>query len=471
MKRSYFALLLCLLVLLSSCAESGNTGSSVSVSTSGQTAAESAEMVPPPEDATSMSEIGGEIEEDMLLSEDDMPDEIRSVALGDIAAVHIITSSDDTITREAYIDCAISVVDPSGTYETVSGVDCTIKVRGHSSSRGEKKPFNFKFSSKQELLGLGEGKKWALLANMYDKTQLRNLLAFGFADDIGMPYVQQSTFVDVYLNGEYLGIYQLCEPVDVDETKVDIDEEGNEALLELEPRGGYSNDHWMRSPHYGLVLGFNAPEEPTDTQLAYYKEFLGLAEQAMASGDYSQVCQYVDVNSFANAYIVQELFKQVDYNLSSTRFYIKEGKLYEGPVWDFDLSSGNCSSYLYPEYNNKGTTGLSWQGLHCVGLWNQYLFRYEEFEQLVCDRLQELQPVIVNLYEDNELGRSQIDAWLDEYREDIERNNELWPTDVRGNGYEHTPVDGTYDGEIRFLRDWLKNRNQWLLDHYCGGET
>ena len=61
---------------------------------------------------------------------------------------------------------------------------------------------------------------------MYDKTQLRNLLSFNFAHDIGMAYVQQSTFVEVYLNGEYRGIYQLCEPVDVDKTKVDIDEDG-----------------------------------------------------------------------------------------------------------------------------------------------------------------------------------------------------------------------------------------------------
>jgi len=77
--------------------------------------------------------------------------------------------------------------------------------------------------------------------------------------------------------------------------------------------------------------------------------------------------------------------------------------------------------------------------------------------------------VIVNLYEDNELGRSRIGAWLDEYREDIDRNNEIWSTAVRHSSYEHSPVDGTYDGEIEYLRDWLKNRNQWLLDYYCGG--
>lgn len=387
-----------------------------------------------------------------------------------IPAVYIATTQDTTITRSSYVDCSITIMDPTGTYDTIVDSDATIKVRGHSSSQGAKKPYNFKFSSKQELLGLGEGKKWCLLANMYDKTQMRNQLAYEFADDIGMPYIQSSTFVDVYLNGEYCGLYQLSEPVDVDETKVDIDPDNNEFLLEIEPSAGYSNDAWITSPYYGFILGYNEPEEPTDDQRAYLKEFLRTAETAMSSGNYEEICKYVDVDSFANAYIVQELFKQVDYHTTSTRFYVKEGKLYEGPVWDFDLSSGNCSSYLYPDYHNKSTTGLSWQGLHCVGIYNQYLFRCDEFKALVASKLTKFQPIIVNLYEDNELGRSRIDAWLDEYRDDVERNNEIWTTKTAANSYEHTPVDGTYDGEIEFLRDWLKNRNAWLLDHYCPAE-
>jgi len=513
MKKSFFVLILCLMVLAASCAAPGTTGSASSAQKPVQDPVEdtlppaveepddgsdvSADPKPDTSDGETAPDTGdgsadtsipdgengdpdGESPDDVPPAEvpedGETPEEPEDtgipvpqpIAPNGIPAVCITTAPDTDITRSKYVDCAVAVVDPTGAYDTVSDMECTIKVRGHSSSQGEKKPYNFKFSSKQELLGLGKGKKWALLSNMYDKTQLRNLLSFGFANDIGMPYIQQSTFVEVYLNGEYQGIYQLCEPVDVDETKVDIDEEGNEALLEIEPRGGYSNDHWMKSPRFGLLLGFNAPEEPTDDQRAYYKEFLGLAEDAMASGDYAEVCKYVDVASFANAYLVQELFKQVDYTTSSTRFYIKEGKLYEGPVWDFDLSSGNCSSKLYPEYNNKDTTGLSWQGIHCVGLWNEHLFRYDEFKQLVRDRLTQLQPVIVNLYEDNELGRSRIDAWLDEYRDDIDRNNEIWSTKVKYNAYEHTPVDGTYDGEIDFLRDWLKNRNQWLVSYYCG---
>lgn len=494
MKKSILALILCLMVMISACAVSDGDELVSSGQPPGQdvvepvsppadeSAGDPADTLPDSNEGSSASDkepdssaSNTNVDVPAAEGEAEQPPEESDPALpaapNGIPAVFITTAPDTEITRSGYVDCAIAVVDPTGTYETVSDEESTIKVRGNSSSQGEKKPYNFKFSSKQELLGLGKGKKWALLSNMYDKTQLRNLLSFEFARDIGMPYMQQSAFVEVYLNGEYRGLYQLCEPVDVDETKVDIDKDGNEALLEIEPRAGYSNDHWITSPRYKLLLGFNEPEEPTDEQRTYYKEFLGLAEDAMASGDYARLCEYVDVESFANAYIVQELFKQLDYNTSSTRFYIKEGRLYEGPVWDFDLSSGNCSRGLYPEYHNKDTTGISWQGIHCVGLWNQYLFRFDEFKQLVSDRLMELQPVIVNLYENNELGRSRIDTWLVEYREDIDRNNELWSTAVRHSPYEHSPVDGTYNSEIGYLRDWLRNRNQWLLDYYCGGEV
>lgn len=524
MKESFFVLVLCLLMLISSCAvsndnEPGSSGrepvqgsvEDMSTPTDEDPTASSSfsaditpnepgsETLP---DASEISSAGNTPDSSTDISssdvesgnpDSDIPDDdptiedtenepspedpnntytptLQPSAPNGIPAVFIVTAPDATINRDEYIDCSVAVADPAGTFDTVIDENSTIKVRSHSSAHGKKQPYNFKFSSKQELLGLGKGKKWALLANMYDKTQLRNLLAFNFANDIGMPYVQQSTFVEVYLNGEYRGIYQLCEPVDVDKTKVDIDKSGNEALLEIEPRAGYSNDNWIRSPRFGLLLGFNEPEEPTDAQRAYYKDFLAAAEAAMDSGNYAELCKYVDVESFANAYIVQELFKQADYTTSSTRFYIKEDKLYEGPVWDFDLSSGNCSTSRYPEYNNQDTTGLSWQGIHCVGLWNQYLFKYEEFRQLVKDRLAALQPVIINLYEDNSLGRSRIDAWLDAYREDIDRNNELWSTRKKASSYEHTPVDGTYDGEIAFLRDWLKNRNQWLIDYYCAGK-
>ena len=379
--------------------------------------------------------------------------------------VYITTEND--LKRSTYVSCVITVHDPSGVYDDVYDTESTIKIRGHSTSAGAKTPYNIKFDSKVELLGLGKGKKWNLLANLYDKTQLRNALAYDFARETGMEYTSNSCFAELYFNGEYRGLYQICEPVDVSPTQVDIDTENNEYLMELEPYAGYSNPYILTTPVLKIILGYNEPDPPTQEQRAWLRDFMREAENALLSGDYDAVKEYVDVESFARCYIVEELFKNVDYAVSSTRFYVKDNKLHEGPVWDFDLSSGNCSSTYYQAYNNVGGSGLSYEGLYCVGLFNQHLFRYEEFTQLVSDLYRELQPVIVNLYEDNELGLNQIDRLLEECRSEIDRNYTLWSLKKGYGSYEHKPVDGTYDGEIAYLKDWLKMRNLWLYDRYC----
>jgi spore coat protein CotH len=245
-----------------------------------------------------------------------------------------------------------------------------------------------------------------------------------------------------------------------------LDTKSNEFLLEFEPWPQYSNPEWIVTPRYHITLGFNDPESPTEEQRKYIEDFFDKAEKAISTSDFEEISKYLDIQSFVDAFIVQEFFKQVDYATSSTRFYIKDGKLYEGPVWDFDLSSGNCSSTYYTGYNNVSTTGLSWQGDYCYGIWNARLFRCKEFEQLVKERYKELQPLIVNVYKDNEIGKNLIDSLLEEFRDDIDRNYTVWSTKAVYSELEKIPEDGTYDSEIAYLRDWLENRNAWMCERY-----
>ncbi|MDD4124587.1 MAG: CotH kinase family protein [Eubacteriales bacterium] len=385
---------------------------------------------------------------------------------GGIPRVYITTLNNDRVHRTTYYQCSIIIYDPSGEYTTITDSEGAIKIRGNSTSVGAKTPYNIKFESKENVLGMGKSKKWYLLANMYDKTQIRNKLSFDLADDIGMSYVQQSTFVEVYLNGSYRGCYQLCEAIGTGDTRVDIDPTGNEFLFEFEPWEQYSNPESFRTPIYGILLGFNDPESPSAEQLSYLQDFFTKAEEAIASHDIDKISEYLDVQSFVDAYIVQEFFKQVDYATSSTRFYIKDGKLYEGPVWDFDLSAGNCSSDYYKDYNNVYGSGNSWEGWQCLGLWNKHLFKCAEIKQMVTDRYKELQPFIINIYKDNELGKNRIDALLDEFRDDFNKNYTVWSTSDIYSELERIPSDGTYDGEIDYMRNWLKNRNEWILEQY-----
>ncbi len=392
--------------------------------------------------------------------------ENSEIAKSDIGKIFIETENGDRVHRSAYHSCRIVAYDPTGRYRLIDDSNGQVKIRGNSTSSGAKQPYNIKFETKQNVFGLGNSKKWYLLANMYDKTQLRNALAYTLAQEIGMDYVQNSVFVELYLNGEYRGLYQLCESIGTGGSRVDLDVENNEFLFEYEPWPQYSNPEWFVTPRYNIILGFNDPEYPTAEQRAYLDEFFTNAEKAIASSDYDEICKYIDVGSFVDAFIVQEFFKQVDYATSSTRFYIKDGLLYEGPVWDFDLSSGNCSSSYYTSYNNVNTTGLSWQGDYCYGIWNGRLFRCEKIYEMVKERYKELQPLLINVYKDNEIGKNLIDSMLDTYRADIDRNYTLWSTSEVYSVLEKIPENGTYDAEIAYLRDWLEKRNAWMCERY-----
>ena len=384
----------------------------------------------------------------------------------DIPKVYIDTVGGATIIKDEYRDATLRIVDPSGEFQTITDPKGLVKIRGNSTSGGAKQPYNIKFNKKTDVFGYGKAKKWCLLANMYDKTQLRNTLAYNLANDIGMDYVQQSRFVEVYVNGAYCGMYQLSEAVAAGETRVDIDVDGNEFLFEFLPFESYSTDENIRTPKYGILLAFNDPEHPTEAQREFLQEFFTNMENAIESRYYDAIAQYVDIPSFIDSFIVHEFFKEVDYATSSTRFYLKDGKLHAGPVWDFDLSSGNCSSTYYTGYNNVGGSGLSYEGAYCYGIWNKRLFKCTEIMDMVKERYAELQPYIVNIYEDNELGPNKIDELLSRYDTDIKRNYTRWSTSAVYSVLEKVPEDGTYESEIDYLREWFKNRNEWLKASY-----
>ena len=141
------------------------------------------------------------------------------------AQVYIDCPTD--ITKDAYVQAAVRIVDPNGRFAEIDDGEATVKVRGNSTSSGAKKPYNIKLSSKKDVLGMGRAKKWCLLANLYDKTMLRNKLSYDFAAEIGMDYVSSCEFAELYLNGVYRGCYLLTEAVEIGETRVDLLEDGN----------------------------------------------------------------------------------------------------------------------------------------------------------------------------------------------------------------------------------------------------
>lgn len=376
----------------------------------------------------------------------------------EIPKVYIETTS--TPEREDYITSSVKIIDSSGQYDEIYEVNAGIKVRGHTTAYGEKIPYNIKFDEVKNILGMGNSKKWCLIANLFDPTMMRNMIALDFARNIGLDYVSKCEYVEVYYNGENQGVYMLCTPVSEGKDKVDLALSENDYLLQLQPNYTYS-DKTKITTNAGMILSV---EEGNIEDLTYLNDFMEKFEYSILYG-METFSEYADVDSFVDFYIFNELVKDVDFATSSTYFYIKEGKIYAGPAWDYDLSMGNADGEYYDTYNNAATEDVNYEGFYCQKLWFIYLMQIPEFKERVVERFYELQPLIENLTTDNELGRNRIDNILDNYSLDFEKNFAIWEVGKKYGVNAMEPF-ATYEENVEFLRQWLINRNEWLKSQW-----
>ena len=169
-----------------------------------------------------------------------------------------------------------------------------------------------KFDEPIDLFGNGEARTWTLIANHTDLSLIRNYLAYSIAAIFDtQEYTSKTQFVDLYLNGEYRGVYLVCEQVEVHSSRVNIAESGEldtGYLIELDSReegiGFYLNDKFyaIKSPDTDGRLYTEAHGE-------FIKSYLVKCIEAISNDDYEKIESLIDTKSFAQAYIVFELFK------------------------------------------------------------------------------------------------------------------------------------------------------------------
>ncbi len=403
----------------------------------------------------------------------------------EIPQVYIYTANEITDEYHEDSDVIISVIDKDGgACKDIIDNECNIKIRGNSTASADKKPWNIKFGSKTNVLNMGKGKKWCLLANAYDKSLMRNKLAYDFGRQTGLTYTSDSRYVDVYINGKYNGNYLLTVPVEVKKERINIDAynaDSNDILLELGTRYETDVNHF-KTGTLGVTFDVNDPEKEgdLDSQLVLkkinrVKQYLTEFEDVLTIGYYPEICNYIDVDSFVDMYIASEFFKNADFNFSSTRFYIKNNKIYAGPLWDFDLSCGN---YNPRTYSNMYEDGESYKGIFCKQMpWYEKLFECEEFDQLVKKRYAKRQFIIQNMYKVGSESELSIDYLVANYGKSFERDSAKvsergagWSLQGGGGyvgiGYTTTAKWTQWEQPIEFVRDWMKNRNEWLCEQW-----
>ena len=229
---------------------------------------------------------------------------------------------------------------------SISSYDLTIKGRGNATWSYPKKPYKFKLASKQKILGMNKNKSWALLASYTDKTLLRNAIGFKASEIFGLSYTPDYRFVELVLNGEYLGNYMLTETVKEGSNRVDVTDNG--FIVETFLNQGEKDVKFITDSG-GHLFDFKFPDddELTTEQLNYAKDTINALEDLLYSEGDTKFSvsegyrNYIDVHEWAKWFLAQNVIA----NLDTNKYFYKydnttSSKIMIGPMWDFEWSVG-----------------------------------------------------------------------------------------------------------------------------------
>lgn len=360
-----------------------------------------------------------------------------------------ISSKDDYVNGLATLD--------GGRYFDAVTAEIKIKGRGHSTWYVHpKKPYQMKFDDKTELLGMPAEKKWILLAEHSDKTLIRNSLAFEMGYLSLLDWTPKYRYSEVFINGTYNGTYNITQKVEEGISRADVEPDG--FLCEIDtPDHLEEGDVYFSSSRFSTIQ-IKYPEtsfgsEPYEEIKARIAEF----ETVLYSGGFADPVngykKYIDVTSFVDWYLINEIAKNVDARSYSSIYftYVPGEKIKMGPLWDFDLGFGNVdyADSQYPE-------GF-WVKDHA---WISRLFQDPAFVGLVKSRFDYFrshQSALLQFIDDEAAYLKWSQA----------ENNEKW--EVFGHYVWPNPVVyGSHYEEVEHLKEWFITRMNWLNDAFEG---
>ena len=359
--------------------------------------------------------------------------------------------------------------------------------RGNSTWSQPKKSYSLTFEIETDLLDMGAGTDWVLLANSLDESSLRNKLVYDTAQAMGLPFACNTAYINLYVDNQYQGLYLLAERIDVGANRVNITnlQENTQSVNQIhlsnysqvekitdgKIQRGYdivnnpsdiSGGYLLQIEHHAdrielkesliqtetLSFSLSHPKYASKEQIAYISEYMNEVEQKIKTGDLS--C--IDIDSFALLYLLQEYFANSD---NCSVFIYKDvdqidTKLYAGPIWDFDLSIGNGfltsetrSAFLHRNNDN----------------WFQYLLECDQFTSC-------LQELYWNEFKPN--AEVLIDQKLQDCKSAIESSFTMdklrWKGIIGNNNWGDTCQKrfDTLDQHISRIQNYLSDRSIYL---------
>lgn len=388
-----------------------------------------------------------------------------------------------------YIDDEVSYEGPMG-----------IEQRGQSSQWGWWLKKSYGFETRDELnedisvslLGMPDEEDWILKGDYPDKTMIRNILAFELSKWMGMAYTPRSKSVELYFNNsgvlDYRGVYTFMEKIKRDAGRVDISKLEPGEISGEDLTGGYilrndktdavdtiiyTNVNPIDGKQTRIIFSYPKTGNLAPEQEAYVLNYMNEFEAVLAGPNFTDpvngYAKYIDVDSFIDYLILTELVKNIDGFGISTYFYKdKNGKLFMGPAWDYDLAFGNAY------YSNGGNAGYltsgwiyptgGWSGAPIPFWWERFM-EDPVFKQAYKDRWFELRQDALTTNKTLEF----IDSKAEELDESQERNFNKWP--IMGiytwpnpctPKPPYTACPTSHQGHIDELKTWIQGRAEWI---------
>ena len=380
----------------------------------------------------------------------------------------------------------IALLDGNGEEQSVFSVPnsiyrATIKYRGASSySKFDKKQYRIKFfknkkdsAKKVSLAGMGANSEWVLNGPYLDKTLIRNKLVYDLARELN-GWAPDTRFVELFVDGEYQGVYLAVEPVTNGESRLRLSEfgllSGETAYIVSRDRNNTESEEletWGKTAGYtnnSLYIRYPSKNKITEKQKAYIQKDISEFEQVLYGKNFSDkrfgYQAYIDMDNWVDYFIINEFSMNYDAGNLSTYIYKELGGKLQLAVWDFNNGFDNYQG-------SRKSTDI----LHTVkNSWIEKLWQDKNFRDRVCERYVQLRKTTLS----EEHISEKIASYQEELGDAVDRNFKVWGYSfsealLAGTTKEGTPRDlGSYEEAMKQLTDTIRERLAYL-DKELGG--
>ena len=360
-----------------------------------------------------------------------------------------------------------------------------IEIRGNTSQMFPKKSFNVETrlsdgsNNNVSLLGLPAENDWVLHGPYSDKSLMRNALAYSIGNAMSDRWHPRTKYAEVFINGEYRGVYLLVEKIKIDKNRVDIaklkpeDNSGDELTggyiisIDRDQEGSWNSPFMGRTGSVDVPFSYIDPsyQDLTPQQRYYIKSHIIEFEYALHGSNFKDpglgYRAYIDVESFIDYFIITELSRNLDGYRVSVYFHkdkdSKGGKLVMSPFWDFNICFGNANFFSAGNEKGWASDGIGAGDWYEIPFWWDRLREDPYFETMLKYRWKKLRENVISKTTINNFIDSCQNVLKDAQVRNFEKFNVL-STYVWPNNY----VGGTYANEVIYLKRWVSNRIDWL---------